>query len=53
VIVGCAIGSAMLGLRPVVELMTINFSLVAYDQIVNNAAKIRYMFGAESRRCRW
>jgi len=49
VIVGTAIGSAMLGLRPVVELMTINFSLVAYDQIVNNAAKIRYMFGGEAR----
>jgi pyruvate dehydrogenase E1 component beta subunit len=48
-IVGTAIGSAMLGLRPVVELMTINFSLVAYDQIVNNAAKIRYMFGGEAR----
>src|SRR5947209_19098599 len=47
VIVGTAIGSAMLGLRPVVEMMTINFSLVAYDQIVNNAAKIRYMFGGE------
>ena len=49
VIVGTAIGSAMLGLRPVVELMTINFSLVAYDQIVNNAAKIRYMFGGEAK----
>src|SRR6202165_1330113 len=48
-IVGTAIGSAMLGLRPVVEMMTINFSLVAYDQIVNNAAKIRYMFGGESK----
>src|SRR5207302_3480857 len=47
VIVGSAIGSAMLGLRPVVELMTINFSLVAFDQIVQNAAKIRYMFGGE------
>src|SRR5579859_885087 len=46
-IVGTAIGAAMSGLRPVVELMTINFSLVAYDQIVNNAAKIRYMFGGE------
>jgi len=46
-IVGTAIGAAMLGLRPVVELMTINFSLIAYDQIVNNAAKIRYMFGGE------
>src|SRR4029077_20420185 len=49
VIVGTAIGAAMLGLRPVVEMMTINFSLVAYDQIINNAAKIRYMFGGESR----
>ncbi len=47
VIVGCAIGAAMLGLRPVVEMMTINFSLLAYDQIVQNAAKIRYMFGGE------
>ena len=47
--VGVAIGSAMLGLRPVVEMMTINFSLVAYDQIVNNAAKIRYMFGGEAK----
>jgi len=47
VIVGCAIGSAMTGLRPVVELMTVNFSLVAFDQIVQNAAKIRYMFGGE------
>ena len=47
VIVGSAIGAAMSGLRPVVELMTINFSLVAYDQIVQNAAKIRYMFGGE------
>lgn len=44
-IVGLAIGSAMAGLRPVVELMTINFSLLASDQIINNAAKINYMFG--------
>src|SRR5260370_284114 len=49
VVVGSAIGSAMLGLRPVVEMMTINFSLIAYDQIVNNAAKIRYMFGGEAK----
>src|SRR5207245_1506822 len=49
VIVGSAIGSAMLGLRPVVELMTLNFSLIACDQIVNNAAKIRYMFGGEAK----
>lgn len=44
---GVAIGSAMLGLRPVVEIMTINFSLIAIDQIVNHAAKIRAMFGGE------
>src|SRR5438874_5301623 len=49
VIVGTAIGSAMLGLRPVVEMITINFSLIAFDQIVNNAAKIRYMFGGEAK----
>ncbi len=42
-IVGCGIGAAMGGLRPIVELMTINFSLLAFDQIVNNAAKIHYM----------
>src|SRR5207249_6671254 len=47
IIVGSAIGAAMTGLRPVVEMMTINFSLLAYDQIVQNAAKIRYMFGGE------
>jgi pyruvate dehydrogenase E1 component beta subunit len=47
VIVGCAIGAAMSGLRPVVEMMTINFSLLAYDQIVQSAAKIRYMFGGK------
>jgi pyruvate dehydrogenase E1 component beta subunit len=44
-IVGMGVGSAMLGLRPVVELMTINFSLLAMDQIINHAAHIRYMFG--------
>ena len=37
------------GLRPVAELMTINFSLVAMDQIVNNAAKIHAMFGSQAR----
>src|ERR671930_2708385 len=46
-IVGMGIGSAMAGLRPVVEIMTINFSLLAMDQIVNHAAAIRYMFGAQ------
>ncbi|MEQ1564615.1 MAG: pyruvate dehydrogenase complex E1 component subunit beta [Myxococcota bacterium] len=42
---GLGIGAAMAGLRPIVELMTWNFSLVAYDQIVNNAAKIFQMTG--------
>ncbi len=49
VIVGAAVGAAMGGLRPIAELMTINFSLVAIDQIVNNAAKIHYMFGGNIR----
>src|SRR5688572_17993011 len=40
---GVGIGAAMVGLRPIIEFMTWNFSLVAYDQIVNNAAKLRYM----------
>src|SRR5258706_656965 len=40
---GVGIGAAMVGLRPIVEFMTWNFSLVAYDQLVNNAAKLRYM----------
>ena len=47
VIVGAAIGSAMVGLRPVAELMTINFAFVAMDHIVNQAAKLRYMFGGQ------
>ncbi|GAA4376230.1 pyruvate dehydrogenase complex E1 component subunit beta [Actinomadura verrucosospora] len=46
--VGAAIGAAMLGLRPVVEIMTINFSLLALDQIVNHAAKIYGMFGGQA-----
>lgn len=48
-IVGMGVGAAMLGLRPVVELMTINFSLLALDQIVNHAAHIRYMFGGQAK----
>src|SRR6201986_1942493 len=39
-IVGIGVGAAMTGLRPVVELMTINFALLAFDQIVNHAAHI-------------
>jgi pyruvate dehydrogenase E1 component beta subunit len=46
-IVGTAIGSAIGGMRPIVELMTINFSLLAFDQIVNHAAKILYMSGGQ------
>ena len=46
-IVGMGVGAAMIGLRPVVELMTINFSLLAMDQIVNHMATIHYMFGGQ------
>ena len=45
--VGAAVGMAMLGLRPVVEVMTWNFSLLAADQILNNAAKLRYFSGGQ------
>src|ERR687887_1285154 len=47
--VGAGVGAAMLGERPVVEIMTINFLLVAMDQVVNHAAKIGAMFGGEVR----
>jgi pyruvate dehydrogenase E1 component beta subunit len=46
-IVGMGVGSAMAGLRPVVELMTVNFSLLAFDQIINHAAAIPYMFNGQ------
>jgi pyruvate dehydrogenase E1 component subunit beta len=46
--VGAAIGAAMLGLRPIVEIMTINFTILALDQLVNHAAKIYGMFGAQT-----
>ncbi|HEX9985965.1 MAG TPA: alpha-ketoacid dehydrogenase subunit beta [Thermoanaerobaculia bacterium] len=45
--VGTAVGMAMLGLRPIVEMMTMNFAIVAADQIVNHAAKIRYFSGGQ------
>jgi pyruvate dehydrogenase E1 component beta subunit len=48
-IIGLATGSAMTGLRPVAEIMTINFIIVGMDQLVNNAAKIPYMFGGEAQ----
>src|SRR5713101_3463566 len=47
VITGAAIGAALGGLRPILEVMTINFSLLASDLIVNSAAKLRYMFGGQ------
>jgi pyruvate dehydrogenase E1 component beta subunit len=47
VITGAAIGAALNGLRPILEIMTINFSLLASDMIINNAAKFRYMFGGQ------
>lgn len=46
-IIGAAIGAAMTGLRPVAELMTINFAFSAMDHIVNQAAKLHYMFGGQ------
>ncbi len=45
--VGAGIGAALGGMRPIVEIMTVNFSLLALDQIVNNAAAIRYMSGGQ------
>jgi pyruvate dehydrogenase E1 component beta subunit len=46
-IIGAGIGAALVGLRPVAELMTINFAFVAMDHIVNEAPKLRYMFGGQ------
>jgi pyruvate dehydrogenase E1 component beta subunit len=45
--VGVGIGAAMVGLRPVIEVMTFNFALLALDQIINHAAKIRFMSGGQ------
>ena len=47
--VGAGIGAALGGMRPIVEVMTVNFSLLALDQIVNNAATIRHMSGGQMR----
>ena len=44
---GVGIGAAMLGLRPIIEMMTFNFSILALDQIINNAAKMRLMSGGQ------
>lgn len=48
-IIGAAIGAAMTGLRPVAEMMTINFAFSAFDHIVNEAPKLHYMFGGQFR----
>ena len=44
---GVGVGAAMVGLRPVIEMMTFNFALLAMDQIINSAAKMRYMSGGQ------
>jgi pyruvate dehydrogenase E1 component beta subunit len=44
---GAGIGAALNGMRPIVEIMTINFSMLAMDQVLNNAATIRYMSGGQ------
>ena len=49
VIAGIAVGAAFIGLRPIAEMMTFNFSLLALDQIINHAAKYRYMSGGQIR----
>ncbi|MCU0241100.1 MAG: pyruvate dehydrogenase complex E1 component subunit beta [Vicinamibacteria bacterium] len=48
-IAGIAVGAAFIGLRPIAEMMTFNFSILALDQIVNHAAKYRYMSGGQVR----
>src|SRR4051794_14261002 len=48
-IVGMGVGAAMGGLRPIVEIMTVNFSLLALDMIINHAAAIPYMFNGQAR----
>lgn len=49
VIAGAAVGAAIAGLRPVAEIMTINFAFLAMDQMVNHAAKMHYMFNGQMR----
>ena len=48
-IIGLGVGAAVTGLRPIVDLMFMDFMCVAMDQIVNQAAKLKYMFGGEAR----
>src|SRR5215210_9508813 len=44
---GLGVGAAMVGLRPVIEFMTMNFSILAMDQVFNSAAKVHYMTGGQ------
>ncbi len=46
---GLGVGAAIMGLRPIIEFMTWNFTFVAFDQIVSNAAKVRYMSGGQAK----
>lgn len=46
-IVGLAVGAALVGMRPIAEIMSVNFSLLAFDQLINHAAKIYSMFGGQ------
>ena len=46
-IIGIGVGAAMYGMRPICEIMSVNFSLLAFDQIINHAAKLHYMFGGQ------
>jgi pyruvate/2-oxoglutarate/acetoin dehydrogenase E1 component len=46
---GAAVGAAMTGLRPIVELMYVDFAGVCFDQMMNQAAKVRYMFGGKQK----
>ncbi|MBS1706019.1 MAG: alpha-ketoacid dehydrogenase subunit beta [Armatimonadetes bacterium] len=48
-IVGIATGAALVGLRPIVEMMTMSFSILALDQTINHAAKMRYMTGGQAK----
>lgn len=48
-IIGLGVGAAVTGLRPIVDLMFMDFTLVAADQIINQAAKLKYMFGGEAK----
>jgi pyruvate/2-oxoglutarate/acetoin dehydrogenase E1 component len=48
-IAGCALGSALAGMRPVAEIMYVDFTTIAMDMIVNQTAKVRYMFGGKAK----